>query len=107
MPYFAIFLLILCFLKTFYYGLYEFRQKENKLGGISVCLLAILRTYFTYCYYFCILYFLKNWVIEKISIAQFMIYFTIFISAYFLGWNSSLYGIESKRAGICCLKYNR
>lgn len=38
-------LLILCFLKTFYYGVYEVKQKQNKPGGIAICFLAILRTY--------------------------------------------------------------
>lgn len=47
MPYFAIFLLLLCCLKTFYYGVYEFKAKQNKPGGIAVCFLAILRSYFS------------------------------------------------------------
>ena len=45
MPYLALVLLLICFLKTFYYGIYEFKEKQNKPGGIAVCLFAILRTY--------------------------------------------------------------
>lgn len=45
MPYIALILLVLCFLKTFYYGIYEIKEKQNKPGGIVVCLTAILRTY--------------------------------------------------------------
>ena len=45
MPFLAIFLLILCFLKTFYYGIYEFKTNKNKPRGIAVCLYSILRTY--------------------------------------------------------------
>lgn len=45
MPYLALILLLLCFLKTFYYGIYEIKQKQNKPGGIAVCLIAILRAY--------------------------------------------------------------
>lgn len=47
MPYLALILLVLCFLKTFYYGIYEIKEKQNKPGGIAVCCLAIFRTYFT------------------------------------------------------------
>lgn len=46
MSYLGLILLIFCFFKTFYYGIYEINQKQNKSGGIAVCLLAILRTYF-------------------------------------------------------------
>lgn len=44
MPYLALFLIIYCFFKTFYYGIYEIKQKQNKPGGMAVCFLAILRT---------------------------------------------------------------
>lgn len=47
MPYITIFLLILCFFKTWYYGIYEIHEKQNKPGGIAVLFLAILRTYFS------------------------------------------------------------
>ena len=57
MPLLALILLTLCFFKTFYYGMYEFKEKQNKSGGIAVCLLAILRTRFSkYCYYFTLYY---------------------------------------------------
>lgn len=58
MPYLALILLLLCFLKTFYYGFYEIKEKQNKPGGIITCLLAILRTYFPYYDYYRILYYL-------------------------------------------------
>ncbi len=58
MPFLAFVLLVFCFFKFFYYGIYEFKQKQNKPGGIASCLLAILRTYLSdYCDYY-ILYFL-------------------------------------------------
>lgn len=44
MPYLAIFLVILCFLKTLYYGIFELKEKQNKPGGIAVIFFAILRT---------------------------------------------------------------
>ena len=66
MPYLAILLVLLCFLKTFYYGIYELKQKQNKSGGMAVCALAILRTHLSHCDYLHILY-----------------YLTILISAYF------------------------
>ncbi len=60
MPYLALILLVWCFLKTFYYGIYEVKQKQNKPGGIAICLLAILRTYLPCYYHFYILYCLKR-----------------------------------------------
>lgn len=93
MPYLVLILLLICFFKTFYYGLYEFKEKQNKSGGIAVCILAILRTYITkYSYYFT-LYNLKY-------------YSTILNSAYFFGSKFSLYSTSSNNAGISCLKYN-
>lgn len=56
MPYLALFLILYCFLKTFYYGIYEIKQKQNKPGGIAVCLFAILRTYLSEHYVICFLY---------------------------------------------------
>ena len=47
MSYLAIILLIFTFLKGFYYGIFEIKEKQNKPGGIAVCFLAILRTYFS------------------------------------------------------------
>lgn len=73
MSYFALILLLWCFLKTFYYGIYEIKQKKNKSGGITVCLLAFLRTHFSKYYDPCFLY-----------------YFMIFNSAYFSGLKSVL-----------------
>lgn len=52
MPYLALFLLIICCLKTFIYGIYEIKQKQNKPGGIAVCLLSLIRSYLPkYCHY--------------------------------------------------------
>ncbi len=36
------FILLIGFLKSFYYGLFEIKEKENKPGGIAVIFLAIL-----------------------------------------------------------------
>lgn len=58
MPFLAFILLLFCFLKFFYYGIYEFKQKQNKPGGIASCFLALLRTYLSYNDYCCILYLL-------------------------------------------------
>ncbi len=96
MVYLALFLLIICFFKTFYYGVYEFKEKQNKSGGISVCLLALLRTYLSKYYPFYVLHLL----------IKTKPYWIILISAYFLGSNSSLYSTSSNNAGICFLKYN-
>jgi len=51
MPFLAIILIILCFIKTFNYGVFEIKQKQNKPGGIAVCLFAILRTCLSKYYY--------------------------------------------------------
>ena len=59
MPYLAILLVILCFLKSFYYGIYEIKQKQNKPGGIAVFFFAILRTYCSLHSYCLVLYFVK------------------------------------------------
>ena len=42
MKYLFTFILILGFLKSFYYGLFEIKEKENKYGGIAVIFIAIL-----------------------------------------------------------------
>lgn len=42
MKYLFTFILILGFLKSFYYGLFEIKEKENKAGGIAVIFIAIL-----------------------------------------------------------------
>lgn len=42
MKFIAIILLIFAFLKSFYYGIYEIKEKENKPAGITVIFLAIL-----------------------------------------------------------------
>lgn len=62
----AIILIFVCFLKSFYYGIYEIKQKQNKPGGIAVFLFAILRTYLSYCYYFLAIYFMKNMIFMNI-----------------------------------------
>lgn len=36
------FILLIGFLKSFYYGLFEIKEKENKSGGIAIIFLAIL-----------------------------------------------------------------
>ncbi len=59
MAYFTLIILVLCFFKGFYYGLYEIKQKQNKPGGIVVCLLAILRLNYTKCYHLFSLYHLS------------------------------------------------
>lgn len=38
---------IYCFLKFFFYGIYEIKQLQNKAGGITICALAIISTIFT------------------------------------------------------------
>lgn len=73
MPYLALILLLIGFFKTFYYGIYEIKKKQNKPGGIAVCCFAILRTYLPGCYYLYLLY-----------------YFIIFNSAYLCGSKSVL-----------------
>ena len=59
MPFLAILLVVLCFLKSFYYGIYEINQKQNKPGGIAVCFFAILRTYHSLYNYCLVLYFIN------------------------------------------------
>lgn len=50
MPVLAIIFLIYCFLKTFYYGIFELKTKKNKPGGIVVCIYSILRASFSIIY---------------------------------------------------------
>lgn len=88
MTYLALILLVLAFLKSFYYGIFEIKVKKNKPGGIAVCFLAILRPYFSCYFAFFIIYYLAN-----------------LISAYFDLSNFSLYFTSSNNAGICSLKY--
>lgn len=38
----CIFLLIYSFMKSFYYSLYEIKEKKNKPGGIAILFMAIL-----------------------------------------------------------------
>ena len=52
MPYLALILLFVVFFKSLSYGIFEIKQKQNKPGGVTVLLLAILRTYFPKCGYF-------------------------------------------------------
>ena len=42
MKYIVIIFLLLGFIKSFNYGLYEYKEKENKFGGIAVIFLAFL-----------------------------------------------------------------
>ncbi len=73
MPYLALVLLILCCFKTFYYGMYEFKEKQNKSGGIAICLLAILRTHFSkYCYYFILYYLIDDCILLKKTVTLFI-----------------------------------
>lgn len=55
----AIILIFLCFLKSFYYGIYEIKQKQNKPGGIAVCLFAIFRTYLSHRHHLLAIYFIN------------------------------------------------
>lgn len=41
MKYISILFLIYCFLKVFYYGIFELKYKKNKSGGIAVIIIAI------------------------------------------------------------------
>ena len=70
MTFLALFLIFLCFIKTFYYGMYEIQQKQNKPGGIAVLLLAILRTCISDYYYFYDIYY----VITQNAIQHILIY---------------------------------
>lgn len=42
MKYFASFLVICCFLKSFYYATFELKVKKNKLGAIGVYILSFI-----------------------------------------------------------------
>lgn len=35
-------ILIIAFIKSYYYGIYEIKEKENKSGGVAIICLAIL-----------------------------------------------------------------
>lgn len=41
----ALLFVFYCFIKFFFYGIYEIEQK-NKLGGIAICILAIFSLIF-------------------------------------------------------------
>lgn len=75
MPFLALTLVFLSFIKTIYYGVFELKEQKNKPGGFTTFFVAILRTYNSYYCYF------------------FILYYIIFNSAYFSGSNSSLYCI--------------
>ena len=45
MKYLYIIIFIYIFIKTFKYGLYEFKENQNKPAGVSIFLISILRTY--------------------------------------------------------------
>lgn len=38
---------IYCFLKLFFYGVYEVKTLNNTVGGICICILSILSSIFT------------------------------------------------------------
>lgn len=42
MKFLFIFILLIAFIKSFYYGLFEIKEKENKPGGITIIFLAFL-----------------------------------------------------------------
>lgn len=42
MKFIFIFILLITFIKSFYYGMFEIKEKENKPGGIAIILLAFL-----------------------------------------------------------------
>ena len=42
MKYIFIFILLLACIKSYYYGMFEIKEKENKTGGIAIIFLAIL-----------------------------------------------------------------
>ncbi len=43
----GIIFVIYCFLKMFFYGLYEVNTLNNKIGGVSICILSVLSSIFT------------------------------------------------------------
>lgn len=47
----GILFLIYCFLKLFFYGIYEIKNQNNKIGGSTICILSIASFFFS------------NWVI--------------------------------------------
>ena len=49
MKIFSLIIVFLGFLKTFYYSLFEIKEKNNKSGGIATLFLAILRTHYSVC----------------------------------------------------------
>lgn len=42
MKYLFIFILLIACIKSYYYGMFEIKEKENKSGGIAIIFLAIL-----------------------------------------------------------------
>ena len=51
MKFLSLIIIFLGFLKSFYYGIFEIKEKNNKFGGIVTCFIAILRTYYSlYCF---------------------------------------------------------
>ena len=42
MKYIFIFILLLACIKSYYYGMFEIKEKENKTGGIAIIFLSIL-----------------------------------------------------------------
>lgn len=47
MNFVGIIFVIYCFLKMFFYGLYEVNTLNNKIGGVSICILSVLSSIFT------------------------------------------------------------
>ena len=56
MKYISLILIIVAFLKSFYYGIFEIKEKHNKLGGITVCIFATIRAPNSICCNFYLLY---------------------------------------------------
>lgn len=43
----GLFFVVFCFLKFLFYGIYEIKILNNKIGGITICTLAVLSSIFT------------------------------------------------------------
>lgn len=39
--------LLYCFLKFFFYGIFEINEMNNKVGGVTICILSILSFIFS------------------------------------------------------------
>lgn len=43
----GLFFVLYCFIKFFFYGIYEFSEKRNKISGIFICALATISLLFS------------------------------------------------------------